>query len=39
MHSFRSTFDFDSSWIHKPHTIETLGGHTPAMHRMSLRSY
>jgi len=25
--------------MRKPYTIETLGGHSPAMSRMSLRSY
>jgi len=32
--------DFDSGEVGPTnHTIETLGGHTPAMPRMSLRNY
>jgi len=41
MHSFRGTLDFlfRKSWISKPHTIDISGDDTPAMPRMSLRSY
>jgi len=40
MHSFRSTFDFDSEVGSTNHTqLKTVGGHIPAMPGMSLQSY
>jgi len=41
IHGFKRTFDFDSGEVGSTnHTqLKTLGGHTPAMPWMRLRSY